>query len=847
MRGPTQLITKKRVTTTQIGALLTSERVLPAVCPPPCTDSFFLNSDLAGTRGALARPGVCTAFGESVVCSPEDGSFSYRCVATKREAVSGSSVFAGKWHGWCEQKRALVFGPGGRNLGYMCTASPYRQEYTVVYDDKVTSFFTGPLLLQSPIPNLSQSLSIPASHSSIRDAPLQKFIRSQSTVARGSWFSGEPWSISLPGNQGCYEAWANSTHYEEMGNGFNVSKVQSSCPACAQNGNAKGRCRSDGFLTCANNELYSYRCTARRVAPSCYNPSHISEYVFERSPSSLGIVTVRAVASTTSTSTETFVAGWNTIIVVISPTFLDGLEPFPRSAYPLTALLAPALSSSPRSPSSTTLKLTSSANSFGYAVTADALVAAAGVPSTIDGIPWQYLGVQIDLVVSASKSGSSIGNIVVKVSRWSPAALSTPDSGGMALEDVGFRGIVLSATAVVMNKSDAVYYSGILLTLAEGIVLCCLCYAALFVATFIFYGVMRMRGSSFESSPPVDSKVPETAHADADDRPVAHSSVDIASAGQPAKSVATAEPLSRSAAVNENVRLGEREEAAEAAQVPGANGGNSTMPPKTSAEMPQVNRHVSASPSAVIAASDKQPPFQENFSRSSSMRVTSQLPSSSASSTAAVVPALQSVAASTKAAMLTDLDNIVSANVPSAPSSADGPASLSAAAAVIPNPEGSTPSKKASYVSKAERAKSSGTSLFSSEAVTAVPASVSAQAPAAAAKSKLNIASKEAVTAAIDLFNASTSAIAPATALSPTKYAAPRPEMSVSSASVHAATSVASRAINATSPVPKLDLTKAIQEQVSLRSIFACTFKFLTFLAGQGNGSKLEGTTKARS
>lgn len=818
MRGLTQLTTKKRAITMPIGASLTLERVPHAVRSLRMLSVHFLIMAVAGTRGALARPGVCTAFGESVVCSPEDGSFSYRCTATKREAGSGTSVFAGKWHGWCEQKRAVVFAPDGRNLGYVCTTVPYRQEYTVIYDDHVTSFFTGPLLLQSPVPILSQSLSIPASHSSIRNAPLQKFIRSSASVARGFWFSGEPWSITLPNNQGCYEAWANSTHYEEMGNGFNVTGVHASCPACAQNGNVKGKCRSDGALTCVNNELYSYRCTARRAVPSCHNPIHISDFILERSPSSLSIATVRAIASSTVSSTESFVAGWNTIVVVISPTFLDGLEPFPRSAYPSSASLVSVLSSSPRSPSSSTLKLTSSSNSFGYAVTAEALVAAAGVPLTIDGIPWQYVGVQIDLVVSASRSASGISNVLVKVSRWSPATLLAPDSGGVASGDMGFRGIVLSVTAIVMNKNDAVYYSGILLTLAEGFVLCCLCYVALFVVTFIFYGVRQMSGVHDESSQTgvsVRGQLPEIV--DADILQVRHSTVDVKTEGQLVNVETTALLLNKSTAVGDIQRRGEREEAAVAARAPDANGGDSTAPPKTSADLPPVTRQVSTSSPAVVAASDVQPSLQQSTLNSSSKRVTPQLPRSSSASSVAAAPSLQPVAASTKAAMLSDLDDILSTAVLNVPSPSEGPASSVSAAAMIPNPEGSTPSKskKAPNVPKAERAKSTIISSFSSDAIASVPSAIPSQAPTAAAKSKINITSKEAVTAAIDLFHASTSTTAPLTSLSPVQNASPLPEMSkVSAANSQEASAVAFRPSNVTSPVPKLDLTKAIQEQV---------------------------------
>jgi hypothetical protein len=775
--------------------------------------AFFLISDVAGTRGALARPGVCTAFGESVVCSPEDGSFSYRCTATKREAVSGSSVFAGKWHGWCEQKRAIVFGPGGRNLGYMCTTAPYRQEYTVVYDDESTSFFTGPLLLQSPVPIVSQSLSIPASHSSFRDSPMQKFMSSQSKFARGSWFSGEPWSISLPGNKGCYEAWANSTHYEEMGNGFNVTGVQSNCPACAQNGNASGKCRSDGKLTCANSESYSYRCTARRVVPSCHTPSRISDYVFERSSSSLSILTVRAVASSASSSSESFVAGWNTVVIVISPTFLNGLEPFPRSAYPSTATLTSA-----RSLYSTKLELTSSSTSFGYAVTADALVAAAGVPLTVDGIPWQYLGIQIDIVMSASRSASSISNVLVKVSNWSPATLLTPDSEGVVLGDANSRGIVLSVTAIVMNKSESVYYSGILLTLAEGFVLCCLCYIALFLVTFIFCGVMRMRGVHDEASHRGVLKAQDML--DVDVREVGHSTVDIKTTEQAGNAEMAAMLLNPSTAVGDIQERVERQEAGEAVRAHISSSGDSTALPTV--DLPPVNNQVSASHSAVIDTSDVQPSVQIN---SSSVRITRQLsmPSSalsSAPSNAAALPTLQPVAASTKAAMLTDLDNIVSATVVNGPTAADGLASSLPIVAVIPNPEVSTPSRKASNVSKAERAILANGSSFPSQVVSAAPVAILSQAPSVAAKSKLSMTNKEAVTAAIDLFNASTSAFAPASAISSAKQASLTEMSTVSIDNLQEATVAASRASNVTSPVPKLDLTKAIQEQVSLRSTF---------------------------
>ena len=794
---------------TRIGDLLTSEHVPPAVSSllerQPMRH-FFLICGVAGTRGALARPGVCTAFGESVVCSPDDGSFSYRCTATKGEAVSGTSVFAGKWHGFCEQKRALAFSSDGRNLGYMCTKDPYRQEYTVIYDDQITSFFTGPFL-RAPVPDVTQLLTIPSSSSSVDDVPLQKFTRSSSTVVRGTWFSGEPWSISLPDSQGCYEAWANSTHYEEMGNGFNVTGVQSSCPACAQNGDSKGKCQSNGALTCANNELFSYRCTARRVIPSCHTPSHVSDHIIEHSPSSLSVVTVRAVASSAVFLAETFVAGWNTVVLVISPTFLNGLVPYPSSAYPSTATLISASSSSSHSLSSSTLQFTTSSTSFGYAVTAGALVAAAGIPPTLDGAPWQYLGVQVDLEVSASRSASSVSNVVVKVARWSPAPPLSPGSRGTALGGIGWKGISLSVSAIVMNKSDAVYFSGILLTLAEGFVLCCLCYDALFVATFVFYGVRQIRGVNDDGSQRGVSQAPAVVAENV--REVGHATVVIKDSMQLGIGETAALPLSRSSAASDVKCRDEHKEAVEAARTQAASGADSTTQAKMSGELPLANNQAAAPSSAADAASDAQPSLQEI---ASSLRVTPQLPSSSASSSAAaVVPVFAPVAASTKAAMLNDLESIVSATVLNTQSSSDSlAASSSAAAAMIPNPEGSTPSKKASNVFKGEKTKSASVSASSSESMAATVA----QAATAASKSKVNVTSKEAVSAAIDLFNASSYSAAPATALLPVKPA-PALEMAISMSHPQEAATAAPRPSNMTSPVPRLDLTKAIQEQVS--------------------------------
>ena len=144
------------------------------------------------------------------MCDPKDGTFSYRCSATKtRDQVRGSSVFAGKWHGYCEQKRAAVV-LDGRNLGFLCTSVPYRQEYTVTYDDETTSFFTGPQL-QKPAPVVLQALSIPASGSLSDLSAMKKYSKGAPPIARSHWFSGQPWSISLSNNGGCFEAWANST------------------------------------------------------------------------------------------------------------------------------------------------------------------------------------------------------------------------------------------------------------------------------------------------------------------------------------------------------------------------------------------------------------------------------------------------------------------------------------------------------------------------------------------------------------------------------------------------------------------------------------------------------------
>ncbi len=65
----------------------------------------------------------------------------------------------------CEQKRASVAAAGHRLVrppftckphlfsincalfqGYLCTAAPYRQEYTITYTDTTVEFYTGKLL-----------------------------------------------------------------------------------------------------------------------------------------------------------------------------------------------------------------------------------------------------------------------------------------------------------------------------------------------------------------------------------------------------------------------------------------------------------------------------------------------------------------------------------------------------------------------------------------------------------------------------------------------------------------------------------------------------------------------------
>ncbi len=753
----------------------------------------------------MARPGVCTAFGESVVCDPVDGSMSYRCSAVKTSEPSrGTSIFAGKWHGWCEQKRSAVFSTNGRNLGFACTSVPYRQEYTVTYEDDTVAFFTGPYL-QRPSPQAIESLSIPATGAVSGEIPLKKFTRSQSTLPRGSWFSGEPWSVSLSDGQGCYEAWANDTHYEEMGNGFNVSGIQSSCPSCALagggvNGSATGQCRADGALSCANNAVFNYRCTARRSVPSCYSPSDISDYIIDKSPSSLTFVTVRNVASPHFPSTEVFIAGWSTLQVVVSPTFLNGQEPYPHSAYPSTASLISASSSV----SASALKLTSSSSSssFGYATTAEALVAAAGVPETIEGVPWQQVGITIDLVLSASRSSSSVNDVVIRVLRWSSQSPS-PRLVGSGLEVAGHRGIDLVATSIVKNKSDSVYISGILLSLAEGLVLCFICYVAMFAFTFVFYGVRQMRGGL--GAPELAAErwrqarvLPSVAKHDAELLGDA--------AAQSAAVYGTV------ASGDVAVRVGERDAAEDPSMKTESNSASAAQ-----LQLP-ANQHKSAATSIDVAAINTKPSVHDN---SGALRVTP--PLTVTSSAAAVAPVFAPVAMT--ANMLNSLDSIVSSSEPSASSSAHA-AAPSAAVVAVSNTNVSLPSTNALDPEKMKHSKKSSLPAESASDAAAVAPS---QASASVLKSKQAIVSKEAVTTAIDMFHASVPAPAPAPPVVPLQVK-PAPAVvkpaSASQANQAETTPVAPRASNVTSPVPKLDLSKAVLEQVARDAFLYCERSF---------------------
>jgi hypothetical protein len=789
---------------------------------------------IAGTRGAFSRPGVCTAFGESVVCDPKDGTFSYRCSATKTpDPVRGTSVFAGKWHGYCEQKRAAAV-VNGRNLGFVCTSVPYRQEYTVTYDDETTAFFTGPQL-QKPVPVLLQTLSIPASGPLSDLSAMKKYSRSQSPIAKSQWFSGQPWSISLSDDGGCYEAWANSTHYQEMGNGANVFGIQSSCPSCAQNGpNASlGKCRSDGELTCGGSSSFSYRCTARRAVPSCYSPSVISEYIIEQSSSSITFATVRTVASVSEfSSTEQFVAGWGKLRVVISPTFLDGSEPFPQSAYPSTASFLASPSSAPN-PSLSLPKLTSpssssssSPSSFGYVTSAEAIVAAAGVPDTIDGVPWQYLGVHIHIIISASTSSSSISDVVIKVARWSLASPSLPRPVQDGAD--GVRGVRVTATAIVVENYNTVYFTGILLTFAEGVVLFCFCYLLLFAVMFVFYGVRQIWGG--ESAP---------ADAEACPREERHSAVEIDAAGLSDAGVKAVIKQNEGVANNDAVPRVVVSAAISAAEVvlqrTNSRDVSVEMEQAKSSAASNVIQHKPLSSSIVAADPHLKPAAQ---SKSAVAPAASEPPPSAP----APAPALAPVTASTKAAMLDSLSDIVASATPSAPLSAKGPSTASAA---MSNSSGSTPmSNKATNVFKAERARSATAQSFSVDTnagATPLPAS---QQPTAAAKSKMAPASKEAVNAAIDMFKASASIPPTATGPLPVKTD-PATLHRAPAAKIQEASVAASRTTTVTSPVPKLDLTKAVQEQVVFDdSSDIC--ELLTRFAGKGNGGQFAGAAETR-
>ena len=578
-----------------------------------------------------------------------------------------------------------------------------------------------------------------------------------------------------------------------MGNGDNVFGIQSSCPSCGLNGpNASlGKCRSDGELTCGDSSSFSYRCTAHRAAPSCYSPSIISDYITEQSSSSITFVTVRAVASVSAfSSMEQFVAGWGKLQVVISPTFLNGAEPFPQSAYPPTASFVAAPSSAP-TPSLSLPKITSpassSSSSFGYVTTAEAIIAAAGIPDTIDGAPWQHMGVHVHILVSATRSSSTsstIADVVIKVVRWSPASPS-PSRPVQDAAD-GVRGVRVTATAIVVESHDTVYFTGILLTFAEGVVLFCFCYLLLFAVMFIFYGVRQIRGGELALE-----------DAEANQREEHHSTVQIDAAGVSGAGVKAAIKQNEDVANNDAVPRA----AAEA--VMQRTNSREAIEAARSSPATMVIQHKPLSVSIVAAESDLKPAAQSK----SAVAPAAPEPQSSAPAPA---PSLAPVAASTKAAMLDSLDVIVASATPAALLSAKGQSATSAA---MPNSSGSTPmSNKASNVFKAERARTAQSfSSVDTNAAAAPPPS--SQQTTAAAKSKMAPASKEAVNAAIDMFKASAPIPPPAPAPLPAKTD-PASLHRASAAKTQEASVAASRASNVASPVPKLDLTKAVQEQV---------------------------------
>jgi hypothetical protein len=218
-----------------------------------------------------------------------------------------------------------------------------------------------------------------------------------------------------------------------------------------------------------------------------------------------------------------------------------------------------------------------------------------------------------------------------------------------------------------------------------------------------------------------------------------------------------------------------------------------------------VIQHKPLSVSIVAAESDLKPAAQSK----SAVAPAAPEPQPSAPAPA---PSFAPVAASTKAAMLDSLNVIVASATPTAPLSAKDQSATSAA---MPNSSGSTPmSNKASNVFKAERARPTTAQSFSSVDTNAAAAPPPAsQQTTAVAKSKMAPASKEAVNAAIDMFKASAPIPPPAPAPLPAKTD-PASLHRASAAKTQEASLAASRASNVASPVPKLDLTKAVQEQV---------------------------------
>jgi hypothetical protein len=100
----------------------------------------------------------------------------------------------------------------------------------------------------------------------------------------------------------------------------------------------------------------------------------------------------------------------------------------------------------------------------------------------------------------------------------------------------------------------------------------------------------------------------------------------------------------------------------------------------------------------------------------------------------------------------------------------------------------------------------------------------------------------EAVNAAIDMFKAS-APIAPSAAAPLPVKSDPASLHRASAAKIQEASVAASRTMTVTSPVPKLDLTKAVQEQVVFDDCSEI-FELLTRFTGKGNGGQLAGAAE---